>query len=71
MISMEFDCVTYPGDTVPPNPGPSIPNGYSVYAQCGGVYPLALFADRLVTALLEDTRHANMQRSTCWRAVDL
>lgn len=56
MISMEMDCVVYPGERVPPAPGPSRPSGRSIYAQAGGVYPLALFVDRLVDALLEDER---------------
>lgn len=56
MISMEEDCVTYPGDRVPPNPGAYRPSGPSLYARLGGVYPLALFTDRLIDALLEDSR---------------
>merc|ERR1712048_832677 len=32
------------------------PPGDSLYARIGGVYPLALFADRLVDALLSDSR---------------
>lgn len=56
MISMEFDCVVQPGEPVPPNPGPAQLRGSSLYARCGGVYPLALFVDRLVDALLEDER---------------
>merc|ERR1719265_503053 len=56
MISMEEDCVTYPGDHVPPNPGPYRPNGPSLYARLGGVYPIALFVDRLIDAIMEDPR---------------
>jgi truncated hemoglobin YjbI len=56
MISMEMDCVVYPGETVPANPGPARPSGQSLYARVGGVYPLALFVDRLVDALLADDR---------------
>jgi hemoglobin len=56
MISMEFDCVVQPGENVPCNPGPAQPRGNSLYARCGGVYPLALFVDRLVDALLQDER---------------
>jgi len=48
MISMEDDCVVHPGETVPPNPGPAMPRGSSLYARLGGVYPIALFADRLI-----------------------
>jgi len=56
MISMEEDCVTYPGDRVPPNPGAFRPGGSSLYARLGGVYPIALFTDRLADAILEDHR---------------
>jgi hemoglobin len=56
MISMEFDCVVQPGETAPRDPGPALPRGSSLYARCGGVYPLALFADRVVDALLQDER---------------
>merc|ERR1719215_409194 len=54
MISMEDDCVVRPGEQVPPNPGRMVPRGNSLYAQIGGVYPLALFVDRLVDALIAD-----------------
>jgi hemoglobin len=56
MISMEYDCVVQPGERVPPNPGPSQSRGNSLYARCGGVYPIALFVDRLVDAVLDDER---------------
>jgi len=56
MISMEEDCVVYPGERAPPNPGPARPSGNSLYARLGGVYPIALFTDRLVDALLGDDR---------------
>merc|ERR1719456_2020561 len=56
MISMEFDCVVQAGETAPRNPGPMQPRGNSLYARCGGVYPIALFVDRLVDALLQDQR---------------
>eukprot|EP00933_Yihiella_yeosuensis_P067086 TRINITY_DN716_c0_g1_i1.p1 TRINITY_DN716_c0_g1~~TRINITY_DN716_c0_g1_i1.p1 ORF type:complete len:961 (+),score=185.41 TRINITY_DN716_c0_g1_i1:56-2884(+) len=56
MISMEMDCVVYPGETAPPNPGRAVPKGNSLYARLGGVYPIALLADRLVDALLADDR---------------
>merc|ERR1711881_530209 len=56
MISMEFDCVVEEGETAPPNPGPCQPRGNSLYARSGGVYPIALFVDRLVDALLQDDR---------------
>merc|ERR1719355_70357 len=56
MISMEDDCVIHPGERVPANPSPARPRGGSLYARCGGVYPLALFVDRLVDAVLQDER---------------
>ena len=39
-----------------PDPGLPRPSGNSLYARAGGVYPLALFADRLVDALVADAR---------------
>jgi len=56
MISMEMDCVVYPGEHVPRDPGPARPAGSSLYARLGGVYPIALFVDRVVDALLDDER---------------
>jgi hypothetical protein len=56
MISMEEDCVVHPGERVPRNPGPARPSGGSIYARLGGVYPIALFVDRLIDALLGDER---------------
>merc|ERR1711971_1532939 len=58
MCSFEFDCVIQEGEEVPRNPGPAAPRGNSIYAKCGGIYPIALFADRLVDALLQDERVA-------------
>jgi hemoglobin len=54
MYSMEWDCVVQPGERVPANPGPAQPRGNSLYARIGGVYPIALFVDRLVDALLQN-----------------
>merc|ERR1740138_1443160 len=56
MISMMDDCVTWPGEVAPPNPGPSRPSGNSLYSRIGGVYPIALFVDRLVDAVLAVNR---------------
>merc|ERR1719313_2130855 len=56
MISMMDECVVFPGEVAPPNPGPSRPSGNSLYARVGGVYPIALFVDRLVDAVLADDR---------------
>merc|ERR1719174_2648025 len=58
MISMMDECVVFPGGVAPPNPGPSRPSGNSLYARVGGVYPIALFVDRLVDAILADNRFA-------------
>jgi len=58
VLSFEFDCVVQQGENVPANPGPSVPRGSSTYARCGGAYPIALFVDRLVDALLQDERVA-------------
>mmetsp|Transcript_28210 Transcript_28210/g.58661 ORF Transcript_28210/g.58661 Transcript_28210/m.58661 type:complete len:936 (+) Transcript_28210:88-2895(+) len=56
MISMEEDCVVYPGERAPQDPGPLLPSGNSLYVRLGGVYPIALFVDRLVDALIADSR---------------
>ena len=58
MISMMDECVTFPGERVPADPGPMRPGGNKLYAKTGGVYPIALFVDRLVDALLADERVA-------------
>jgi hemoglobin len=56
LISMEEDCVSYPGERQWRDPGPMRPPGSSLYARVGGVYPIALFVDRLVDSLLSDDR---------------
>jgi truncated hemoglobin YjbI len=56
LLSMEEDCVVHIGEEVPAKPGPALLEGESLYARLGGVYPIALFADRLVDALLADKR---------------
>lgn len=56
MISMMDECVVYPGERPRRDPGPMRPGGNSLYARCGGVYPIALLCDRLVDALLADER---------------
>ena len=56
MVAMKDDCVIAPGEKPPPDPGHKRPPGDSLYARVGGVYPLALFVDRLVDALLADER---------------
>jgi hemoglobin len=55
VTSMMDDCVVSDG-APPADPGKACPPGDSLYARVGGVYPIALFADRLVDALLTDTR---------------
>ena len=42
------------GERRPQNPGHPAPRGWSLYARLGGVYPLALFVDRLIDALLSN-----------------
>ena len=54
IASMRPECVLEAGQRRPPNPGHPPPNGNSLYASLGGVYPIALFCDRLVDALLSD-----------------
>merc|ERR1719473_541282 len=56
ILSMMDDCVVKDGEVVPPNPGHPTPPGNSLYARMGGAYPIALFADRLIDAMLEDKR---------------
>lgn len=56
MISMMDEIVCFPGERPRPDPGPMRPGGNSLYARVGGVYPIALFVDRLVDALLADDR---------------
>ena len=54
IASMRPECVLEAGQRRPPNPGHPPPNGNSLYASLGGVYPIALFCDRLVDALLAE-----------------
>merc|ERR1712187_770920 len=54
--SLMDDCVCSDDEKTSPNPGKCNPPGNSLYARIGGVYPIALFADRLVDALLTDSR---------------
>lgn len=54
--SFRSDCVVEPGEEVPANPGHPGPAGDSLYARLGGVYPICLFTDRLVDALIADER---------------
>ena len=56
MISMMDDVVVFPGERPRADPGPMMPSGNRLYARLGGVYPIALFVDRLVDALLADSR---------------
>jgi len=48
-------CVVNRGEVSPPDPGMcrARPQGNAAYAQLGGVYPIALFADRLVDRVLQ------------------
>ena len=58
MISMEDECVVYEGERPWRDPGQRRPGGNSAYGLVGGVYPIALFVDRLVDALIADDRFA-------------
>ena len=53
--SLEANCIVTDGEAVPANPGHLVPPGDALYARLGGVYPISLFCDRLVDALLTDT----------------
>jgi len=58
LASFKAECVVQHGEPVPEDPGMcrARPNGNGAYSQLGGVYPLALFADRLVDNVLQDDR---------------
>lgn len=58
MISMMDECVVWEGERPARDPGPARPSGNNLYARVGGVYPIALFVDRWVDALLHDERVA-------------
>ena len=59
MISMEDECVVYEGERPWRDPGQRRPGGNSAYGLVGGVYPIALFVDRLVDALITDDRRGS------------
>jgi hypothetical protein len=58
LASFKDQCVVKSGETVPEDPGMcrARPQGNQAYAQLGGVYPIALFADRLVDKVLQSDR---------------
>ena len=56
LASMKADCVVGEGEQPWPEPKPSPAHGGRAYRLAGGVYPIALFVDRLVDALLADER---------------
>ena len=56
LISMMDECVVWEGEQPARDPGPARPSGNTLYARSGGVYPLALFVDRWVDALINDER---------------
>jgi hypothetical protein len=70
VASMRADCTIADGEAAPRNPGKRAPRGKSLYARLGGVYPIALFADRLVDALLSD-RTVRIPLGTSGRTVRL
>jgi hypothetical protein len=51
-------CVVNQGEVAPQDPGMcrARPHGNATYAQLGGVYPIALFSDRLVEKVLQGDR---------------
>merc|ERR1711988_445131 len=58
IANLKTQCVVQPGEAVPADPGMcrARPSGSTAYAQLGGVYPIAMFADRVVEALLKGDR---------------
>ena len=52
--SMQEECVLAPGEKAPRKPKPALYGEGTLYAKLGGVYPIALFCDRIVDALLND-----------------
>jgi len=58
LASFKDQCALGRGEVAPADPGlcRSRPRGSSAYAQLGGVYPIALFAHRLVDAVLTGDR---------------
>jgi len=56
--SFKAQCVLKQGETAPRDPGMcrAKPHGNTAYSQLGGVYPIALFADRVVEAVLRGDR---------------
>jgi hypothetical protein len=58
LASFKDQCVLKRGETAPRDPGMcrAKPNGNTAYSQLGGVYPIALFADRVVEAVLRGDR---------------
>ena len=60
--SLRADCTLADGEAAPPNPGHPAPPGGSLYARLGGVYPIALFADRLVDALIAERARGDDDR---------
>merc|ERR1712072_1522346 len=67
LASFRDQCIVKQGEVVPADPGMcrARPQGHLAYAQLGGVYPIALFADRLVDNVLRGDR-VQVQ----WNAVD-
>merc|ERR1719428_290266 len=55
VASMMSDCTVPEGEVAPPKPRDPFIQGDALYARVGGVYPIALFADRVVDALLADS----------------
>ena len=62
-MSFRSQCVTEPGEKVPADPKKcrKPPDGQSTYAQAGGVYPLATFADTLVELAISEAKDLTLR----------
>merc|ERR1712048_57675 len=58
LAGFKDQCVVNRGEAAPQDPGMcrARPHGNAAYAQLGGVYPIALFADRLVERVIHGDR---------------
>merc|ERR1719161_3254194 len=57
--SFQAECTITPGEVVPADPGrpkPASGSEGTLYYRLGGVYPIAMFVDRLLEAILKGDR---------------